>query len=475
MADKPRELARDLRVHDDIIGTIGNTPMVRLSRVTGGLRCRVLAKLEFFNPGGSVKDRIALRILEAYEQAGKLRPGGTVVEATSGNTGVGLAIACALKGYQAIFVMPDKMSQEKIQLLRAFGARVVIAPTAVAPDDPRSYYSVARRLVAETPNSVLADQYHNPVNPESHYLTTAPEIWHQTAGKVTDIVVGMGTGGTITGIAQYMREEGRQVRIVGVDPIGSLLYDAWRAGGNALGLEAITYKVEGIGEDFIPSTLDLSLIDDVVQVDDAEAFLWTRRLVREEGIFCGGSSGAAMAGAVKAARDLGPERLMVVIFPDSGSRYLSKVFSDDWMREHGFLEPDRRLITVGEVSRARGLPSLVTASPEDPLLEVIGRMREHAVSQIPVVDREGRLSGLVTEVMLLDHMLASDHDRLPAMSIGPMVNTEVATAAEGDPLEEALPRLVANKVVVLVDAARRPTGILTVIDALDYMASRDSR
>ena len=475
MAERPLELARDLRVHDDIIGTIGNTPMVRLSRVTGGLRCRVLAKLEFFNPGGSVKDRIALRILEAYEQAGKLRPGGTVVEATSGNTGVGLAIACSLKGYQAIFVIPDKMSQEKIQLLRAFGARVVIAPTAVAPEDPRSYYSVARRLVAEIPNSVLADQYHNPVNPESHYLTTAPEIWHQTEGKVTDIVVGMGTGGTITGIAQYMREEGRQVRIVGVDPVGSLLYDAWRAGGDAGGLEAITYKVEGIGEDFVPSTLDLSLVDDVVQVDDAEAFLWTRRLVREEGIFCGGSSGAAMAGAVKAARDLGPERLMVVIFPDSGSRYLSKVFSDDWMREHGFLEPDRRLITVGEVSRARGLPSLVTASPEDPLLEVIGRMRQHAVSQIPVVDDGGHLIGLVTEVMLLDHMLATDPDRLPAMSIGPMLNTEVATAAEGDPLEEALPRLVASKVVVLVDPDRRPTGILTVIDALDYMASRESR
>ncbi|HLF37471.1 MAG TPA: pyridoxal-phosphate dependent enzyme, partial [Anaerolineales bacterium] len=276
MADQPAELDRNLRVHDDIMGTIGNTPLVRLSRVTSGLRCRVFAKLEFFNPGGSVKDRIAPRILEAYERSGDLRPGGTVVEATSGNTGVGLAIACALKGYQAIFVMPDKMSQEKIQLLRAFGARVVIAPTAVAPQDPRSYYSVARRLVAETPNSVLADQYHNPVNPESHYLTTAPEIWHQTGGTVTDIVVGMGTGGTITGIAQYMREEGRKVRIVGVDPIGSLLYDAWRAGGSAVGLEAITYKVEGIGEDFVPSTLDLGLVDEVVQVDDAEAFLWTR-------------------------------------------------------------------------------------------------------------------------------------------------------------------------------------------------------
>jgi cystathionine beta-synthase len=461
-------------VYDHILGTVGNTPLVRLARVTGGLRCPVYGKLEFFNPGGSVKDRIALPILEAYERAGKLRPGGTVVEATSGNTGVGLAIACALKGYQAIFVMPDKMSQEKIQLLRAFGARVVIAPTAVEPDDPRSYYSVARRLVAETPNAVLADQYHNPVNPESHYLTTAPEIWQQTEGQVTDIVVGIGTGGTITGIARYMREHGHKVRIVGVDPIGSLLYDAWRAGGSAEGLEAVTYKVEGIGEDFVPSTLDLSLVDEVVQVDDAEAFAWTRRLVREEGIFCGGSSGAAMAGAVKAGRDFGPERTVVVIFPDSGSRYLSKVFSDDWMREHGFLAPIRRLVTVGEVSRARGLPSLVTASPGDSLMEVVGRMRQHAVSQIPVVDDAGRLVGLVTELLLLDHMLTADPDRLPAMSIGPMVVREVATAAEGEPLDEVLPKLVTSKVVILVDPAGSPTGILTVIDALDYMASRDS-
>jgi cystathionine beta-synthase len=463
--------AQSRNVHDDIIGTIGNTPLVRLSRVTQGISPRIYAKLEFFNPGGSVKDRIGLRILEAYEAEGELRPGGTVVESTSGNTGVGLAIACALKGYQAVFVMPDKMSQEKIQLLRAYGARVVITPTAVAPEDPRSYYSVAQRIVEETPNSVLANQYHNPVNPESHYLTTAPEIWEQTNGQVTDIVIGMGTGGTITGIARYVREAGHPVRVIGVDPAGSLLRDAWKAGGKADGLEATPYKVEGIGEDFVPSTLDLSLVDEVIQVDDQESFLWTRRLVREEGIFCGGSSGAALAGAVKAAEGLGEDRLMVVVFPDSGSRYLSKVFSDDWMREHGFLEAERRRVSVREVAAARGLPTLITATQDDGLLDVIARMRENAVSQLPVVDESGKLKGIVSEVELLDQMLQSDHDR--AMTVGPMVNTEVGIAMPGDPLEDVLPELVSSKVIVLTDEAARPIGILTVIDALEYIASQE--
>ncbi len=459
-----------MQVHEDILGTIGNTPLVKLSRVTRGIPCQILAKLEFFNPGGSVKDRIALPILEAYERSGELIPGGTVVEATSGNTGAALAIACALRGYQAIFVMPDKMSQEKIQLLRAFGARVVITPTAVPPDDPRSYYSVAERIAEETPNAVLAGQYHNPANPESHRLTTGPEIWEQTAGKVTDVVVGMGTGGTISGIGQFVRDNGHEVRIIGVDPKGSLLYDAWKAGGESDGIEASTYKIEGIGEDFIPSTLDLDMVDLVVQVDDEEAFRWTRRLVREEGIFCGGSSGAAMAGAVKAAEDLGPERLMVVIFPDSGSRYLSKVFSDDWMRENGFLELDRRRVPVREIASARGLSDLIIATQDDPLQEVVARMRDNGVSQLPVVDNQGQLVGLVSEVDLLDHMLKSDHDA--AMSIAPMVNQDVGSAYETDPLEDVLPELVSRKVIVLRDEAGGPTGIVTVIDALEYVAAR---
>jgi cystathionine beta-synthase len=464
-------VSEDLRVYDDILGAIGRTPLVRLNRVARGLNCALYAKIEFANPGGSVKDRIGLPILEDYERRGLLRPGGTIVEATSGNTGVGLAIACAIKGYQAVFVMPDKMSEEKIRLLRAFGARVVITPTAVAPDDPRSYYSVSRRIVDETPNAVLANQYHNPENPEAHYRTTGPEIWEQTGGRVTDIVAGMGTGGTITGIARSVREKGRKVRIVGVDPIGSLLHDAWERGGDAAGLEAFTYKVEGIGEDFIPSTLDLTLVDEVIQVGDAEAFHWARRLVREEGIFCGGSSGSALAGAIRIAQDLGPDRLVVVILPDSGSRYLSKFFDDDWMLEHGFLEVDRRRISAREVSRARGLPALVTASPGDRMVDVIGRMRQYGISQTPVVNGDGALVGLVSEVDLLDHMVRAGHEHRPEESIESLVSRDVRTAAAEAPLEDVLPDLLRAKVVVLIDELRRPQGILTVIDALEFLAA----
>ncbi len=470
MGEGPLPVSDALRVYDDITGAIGWTPLVRLRRVTQDLACPVYGKIEMLNPGGSVKDRIAFPMIEAFEQSGELKPGGTVVEATSGNTGVGLAIACAMRGYQAVFVMPDKMSDEKIRLLRAFGARVLITPTAVEPDDPRSYYSVAKRIVAETPNAVLANQYHNPENPEAHYHTTGPEIWEQTQGRVTDIVIGMGTGGTITGVARYMRDNGHKVRIVGVDPVGSILYDAWKRGGDATGLEAFTYKVEGIGEDFIPTTLDLSLVDEVVQVDDGESFLWTRRLVREEGIFVGGSSGSALAGAVKAAQGLGPDRLMVVIFPDSGSRYLSKVFDDDWMREHGFLVDRRRDVTARIVAQARGLPELVTASPGDRMTEVIGRLRQHGISQLPVVGDDGRLVGLVSEVDLLEHMLHAEHTHDPEETVEPLIERDVRCAHEEAPFSEVLPDLLNKKVVVLVDDLKRPTGILTIIDALEFMA-----
>ena len=337
MCDSPLETSDATRVYDDILQTIGRTPLVRLRRVGRDLACPIYAKVESFNPGGSVKDRIAVNMIEEAERSGKLQPGGTVVEATSGNTGLGLAMVCAKKGYRAVFVMPDKMSLEKIQLLRAFGARVVITPTAVAPEDPRSYYNVAKQIVSDTPNAVLANQYHNPENPRSHYQTTGPEIWEQTGGRVTDVVLGMGTGGTISGVGKYLKEKNPDIRIVGVDPVGSLLLETWQRGHVPAEVEAKTYKVEGIGEDFLPSTLDLSVIDHVIRIGDRESFLWARRLVREEGIFGGGSSGPALAAAVQVARDLPADRLVVVLLPDSGSRYLSKFYDNRWMHENGFL------------------------------------------------------------------------------------------------------------------------------------------
>jgi len=461
--------SRELRVYDDVAGAIGRTPLVRLHRVADQANCEIYAKLEMLNPGGSVKDRIAFGILDAYEASGELKPGGTVVEATSGNTGVGLAIACVLRGYNAIFVLPDKMSQEKIDLLRAYGARVVITPTAVAPDDPRSYYSVAQRLVEETPGAVLANQYHNPANPASHERTTGPEIWSQTGGRVTDIVLGMGTGGTITGIARFIRSKNPAVKIVGVDPVGSILYDAWQRGGDPAGLEAAGYLVEGIGEDFIPSTLDLGLVDEVIQVSDAEAFAWTRRLVREEGIFAGGSSGAALAGAMKYAQPLGADRLVVVILPDSGSRYLSKIFDDHWMRDHGFMirgdDP-----TVLEVAQSRGLPELITAGAEERLEEVIAKMRTYAISQLPVVDDDGQLLGIVTEVELLQGLLSGGREADPTLET--LIKRDVPAVPESTPFREILGALSEHKVVVLIDGSRQPRGILTMIDALEYVSTR---
>src|SRR3990172_9381786 len=377
------------RVYDDILQTIGKTPLVHLKRLGRGLPCPLYAKVEFFNPGGSVKDRIAVNIIEKAERSGLLKSGGTVVEATSGNTGVGLAIVCAKKGYRNVFVMPDKMSQEKIQLLRAFGAKVVITPTAVSPEDPRSYYSVANRIVAETPNAILANQYHNPENPRSHYLTTGPEIWEQTHGQVTDVIIGMGTGGTISGIGKYLKEQNPDIKIIGVDPTGSILLETWQKGGIPEDAVARPYKIEGIGEDFLPSTLDLSVIDEVIRVTDKEAFQWTRRLVKEEGIFCGVSSGAALAAAMKYVQELPPDRLAVVIFPDSGSRYLSKAFDDRWMRENGLLESAWEATRLREVLADKTQSELYTASIADRMTDVIARMKEHDISQMPVLKADG--------------------------------------------------------------------------------------
>lgn len=453
-----------LDLKENVLQAIGNTPLVRFHSVSRGLRPIVAAKAEFMNPGGSVKDRIGIAMIEDAERRGLLRPGGTIVEATSGNTGVGLAIAAALKGYKTIFVMPDKMSDEKIRQLRAFGARVVITPTAVEPDDPRSYYSVSRRLADETPNAILAGQYWNPSNPEAHYRSTGPEIWRQTAGRITTFMAGMGTGGTISGIGRYLKEQNPNIKVVGIDPIGSLYTHYFQTGelGPAHG-----YKVEGVGEDFLPSTMDFGVVDDVVQVNDKESFLMTRRLVREEGMFCGGSSGLAVAGALKWLRTSGGELdeddLVVVLLPDSGSRYLSKVFDDAWMRENGFLEQ----ATVADMLAARPR-EVITAQESTSVETAIRLMKTHNISQIPVLTDNGQLHGILGESDLLDYLLSGG-----AMShtIADLHPKQVATV-EPDLLIDDLPAIFGRSQAAVVTQDGKVIGIVTKIDVIDFLASR---
>jgi cystathionine beta-synthase len=459
------------RVFDSILGAMGNTPLVRLKRIGRDLPCPLYAKLELMNPGGSVKDRVGAFIIEQAEKRGELVPGGTIVEATSGNTGVGLAIAAALKGYKTIFVMPDKMSNEKILLLRAYGAKVVITPTAVEPDDPRSYYEVAKKFAHETPNAILANQYHNPDNPLTHELTTGPELWEQTDGRVTDVIIGMGTGGTISGVGRYLKSRNPNIKIVGVDIEGSILTEIWQNKGKIPeGAYPKTYKVEGIGEDFLPSATDLSVVDWIERAGDKESFLWARQLVRQEGIFAGGSSGSAIAGAVKYCRKLTPDRLAVVILPDSGSRYLSKFYDDKWMRESGFLSMEFGETALGDLLLAKPDKTLYTARLGDSIRKVVAVMHEHAISQMPVVGADGSLAGLIEEVDLLNHML-EDHDHSQSEPIDPLVQNARAVFPMETSLEEAMPSLKSGLALIVVENSK-PVGILTKIDVLDYVAGK---
>ncbi|NKQ37286.1 MAG: cystathionine beta-synthase [Chloroflexi bacterium] len=466
------EETEPMEVYDSIMDTIGDTPLVRLHSIARDLPCDILVKVEFFNPGGSIKDRIGPAIIQEAEESGRLQPGGTIVEATSGNTGVGLAIAAAIKGYRTIFVMPDKMSQEKILLLRAFGARVVVTPTAVEPEDPRSYYSVANQLVAETPNAFLADQYQNPQNPQAHLESTGPEIWRQTKGRITHFVTGMGTGGTITGAGRYLKAQNPRVKIIGVDPIGSILYELHRSGKY---IQAEGYKVEGLGEDFLPGTTDLSVVDEIVQVNDKESLLMTRRLVREEGIFCGGSSGSAVVGAIKYAREhnLGPDDVVVVILPDSGDRYLSKVFDDDWMRENGFLERAWIDFRANDVQSAKPDQEVITAVPQDLLTDVVALMKKYNISQLPVLDDDGRLLGIVTEIDLLNHMLQEDHGRHDRNeTIAAIVESNVPVVRPNTPLETLMGIFSQHNAVIIATPDDKVEGILTKIDILDFLSTQ---
>jgi cystathionine beta-synthase len=390
--------------HNNILEVIGNTPLVRLNRIARGTRATLLAKLEYLNPGGSVKDRIGVTMLEAAEKAGQIRPGGTIIEGTSGNTGMGLALAAAIKGYQCIFTMPDKMSQEKIDALRALGAEVIVTPTQVDHHDPRSYHSVALRLSREIPNSIFPNQYENPANTEAHYTTTGPEIWDQTEGKLTHVVIGVGTGGTITGTARFLKEKNPKIRVIGADPAGSIFTEMFKTGRKP---QVQPYKIEGIGQDELPGNVDFSVIDEIHAVPDKEAFVLTRQLARYEGIFAGGSAGAAVWAALKSAAELTENDLMVVIIPDSGTRYLSKIYNDNWMRENQFLEP-RIKLSAGQVvhDKTRRAENLVSVPLGITVEQAVNLMRENDISQVPVIEA-GEVVGSISETRILD-ILVSD-------------------------------------------------------------------
>ncbi len=472
------DLPAEPQIHANILGAMGNTPLVRLNRVTRGVRAQMVAKVEYFNPGGSVKDRIGITIIEDAERKGLLKPGGTIVESTSGNTGVGLAIAAAIKGYKCVFVMPDKMSEEKIRVLRAYGARVIVTPTNVEPEDPRSYYSVAKQVVAETPNSILGNQYHNPANPQTHYDSTGPEIWRQTAGKIDVFVAGMGTGGTITGVGKFLKEMNPKIQIVGVDPIGSILYDYFYTGKMT---EANSYKVEGIGEDFIPSVYDFNYIDDMVKVNDKESLLMTRRLVREEGLFVGGSCGAALAGAIRYAtdRNLDEDKLVVTLLPDSGARYLSKIFDDNWMRENRFLESEWVEKPVAAILDRQSSHEMVVTRCSETISEAIAKLKAADVSQLPVVGERDQLLGVVTEVNLLNYLLRSPGSDAPrtALEDAGVIHTSVPTVTPETPSEALMSIFNTEKIALVAERVpggedRRVVGIITQIDLLDFLANR---
>ena len=394
--------------HDSILGAIGSTPLVELNTLGRDAPCTVLGKVEFFNPGGSVKDRIGRYLIEDAEEKGLIEPGGTIVEGTSGNTGAGLAIAAIAKGYQCIFTTTDKQSQEKVDVLRALGAEVLVCPTNVEPDDPRSYYSVARRLADEIPNSIYLNQYDNPANVRAHYETTGPELWEQTEGRITHFMAGAGTGGTISGVSKYLKEQNADVQTIGIDPEGSVFYTYFHEGVFDED-EIYPYFTEGVGEDILPENMHFDVVDDFVQVGDKTAMQMTRRLAREEGLFIGQSCGMAMAGALNwiddHADELTEDDVVVVLLPDSGFRYLSKTYNDEWMRNHGFMESKPDVTAQDVVGMRRMSSGVIAANPEDTVGAVIERMTDEGISQMPVIDGEGEVVGSVTETRILNQLI----------------------------------------------------------------------
>jgi cystathionine beta-synthase len=386
---------------NNILQAVGHTPLVRLNRLTIGFDAELYVKADYMNPGGSVKDRIGISMIDDAERRGALKPGGTIIEGTSGNTGIGLALVGAVRGYKLVFTITDKQSKEKVDLLKALGAEVIVCPTAVEPDDPRSYYSVAKKLAKEIPNSFYPNQYVNPMNPEAHYRTTGPEIWEDSEGKITHFVCGMGTGGTISGVGRYLKEKNPSVKVIGVDPVGSLYYDYVKTG--KIG-KAKTYVVEGIGEDIFPATMDFKVVDDVVQVTDQECFVWARRLVKQEGVFTGGSGGGCVSGALRVAKTLPKGAFVVAFLPDTGMRYLSKVYSDEWMRERGYAESEVPLTAedVVTVKHTTGkVRELIIARPDQTVYHALHTMQTQDISQLPVFEGE-TLIGTIYEDQILN-------------------------------------------------------------------------
>ena len=452
---------------NNILEAVGNTPLIRLNRVARDSPAEVYVKADYLNPGGSVKDRIGISMIDEAERKGLLKPGGTIIEGTSGNTGMGLALVAVVRGYKVVFTITDKQSREKIDLLKAFGAEVIVCPTAVEPDDPRSYYSVAKKLAREIPNSFYPNQYENPMNPEAHYRTTGPEIWKDTEGKITHFVCGMGTGGTISGVGRYLKEQNPKVKIIGVDPYGSLYYEFVKTGKVG---KALTYVVEGIGEDIFPGTMKFEVLDDVIQVNDEECFVWARRLAKQEGIFTGGSGGGCMAGALKVARDAKKGEVIVAFLPDTGTRYLSKIYNDAWMREYGYVDAELRLTAADVVRHKRESGKkrdVIIVRPDQTVFHALNTMQKQDISQIPVFEEDTSI-GTIYEDQILN--LALQGKDLRKLVIREAMGKPLPQLPSNAPVERVTHILSHEGPAVFIAMDNGKPEILTKFDLMDTVA-----